>query len=142
MHDSSDDKQGPRDARIAELLRRRRQLDAELAELGGAELLAADSQALRESEEHFRLLVETVQDYAIFLLDAKGRVVSWNAGAARLKGYRREEILGHSVAVFYTPEDVAQGLPARELIGAVRMGHQEVEGWRVRKDGSRFLADR
>jgi len=97
--------------------------------------------ALRESEERFRLLVETVKEYAIFMLDVNGNVVSWNVGAERMKGYSPEEILGRSVAVFYPPEDAAQGLHVQELTMAAREGHHEVEGWRVRKDGSRFLAD-
>ncbi len=97
--------------------------------------------ALRESEELFRLLVEGVEDYAIFLLNVEGRIISWNAGAERMKGYRREEILGRSVAVFYLPEDVADGRPMQELYLAAQAGRYEVESWRVRKDGSQFLAD-
>ncbi len=139
---SNNDSQGPnRDAHIAELLRRRQQIDAELAELHGDDSPAADNKALWKSEEQFRLLVESVQEYAIFMLDAEGHVVSWNAGAERMKGYSPEEILGRSVAVFYTPEDVALGLHKKELADAARAGHHEVEGWRVRQDGSRFLAD-
>ena len=98
-------------------------------------------EALRESEERFRLLVETVKDYAIFMLDTEGHVLSWNAGAERMKGYTSEEIIGYSIAIFYTPEDIALGLHTLELTEAARTGHHEVEGWRVRKDGSRFLAD-
>lgn len=96
---------------------------------------------LRESEDRFRLLVDSVQDYAIFLLSPEGRVESWNAGAQRVKGYRPEEILGQPFARFYLPEDVAQGLPARLLARAAADGRVESEGWRVRKDGSRFWAD-
>lgn len=97
------------------------------------------ARALHESEEHFRLLVESVQDYAIFMLDAKGNVVSWNKGAERIKGYPSEEILGKSFAIFYTKEDIEQHVPERELELA-RSGPYENESWRVCKDGSLFLA--
>jgi len=98
-------------------------------------------QALHESEERFRLLVESVQEYAIFVLDPAGRVASWNAGAEAIKGYAAEEILGQHVAVFYTPEDVALGKPQAQLEAAAREGRVEDEGWRLRKDGNRFWAD-
>jgi PAS domain S-box-containing protein len=98
-------------------------------------------QALHESEERFRLLVESVRDYAIFMLDPAGRVASWNAGAEAIKGYAAEEILGQHFSVFYTPEDVASGKPQRQLDAAAREGRMEDEGWRVRKDGNRFWAD-
>ncbi|MEV4305598.1 PAS domain S-box protein [Nonomuraea sp. NPDC049624] len=97
-------------------------------------------QAMRDSEERFRLLVQNVVDYAIFMLDAQGRIVSWNAGAERIKGYRAEEIIGRHFSVFYPPEDVAAGKPAMELEVAVADGRWEEEGWRVRKDGTRFWA--
>ncbi|MEV4393136.1 PAS domain S-box protein [Nonomuraea sp. NPDC049607] len=97
-------------------------------------------QAVRDSEERFRLLVQNVVDYAIFMLDDQGRIVSWNAGAERIKGYRAEEILGTHFSVFYPPEDVAAGKPAMELEVAVADGRWEEEGWRVRKDGTRFWA--
>ncbi|MFI6922767.1 PAS domain S-box protein [Nonomuraea spiralis] len=97
-------------------------------------------QALRDSEERFRLLVQNVVDYAVFMLDAQGRIVSWNAGAERIKGYRAEEIIGAHFSVFYPPEDVAAGKPAMELEVAVADGRWEEEGWRVRKDGTRFWA--
>jgi hypothetical protein len=97
-------------------------------------------QALRESEERFRLLVESVKDYAIFMLDPEGRIVSWNAGAERLKGYRAEEIIGSHFSRFYPEEDLQAGKPARELETAVAEGRYEEEGWRVRKDGSLFWA--
>jgi len=96
--------------------------------------------ALRESEERFRLLVQSVREYAIFSLDPLGRVVSWNNGAERLKGYRAEEILGKHVSSFYLPEDVAAGRPERILEEAAQRGQSEDEGWRMRKDGSRFWA--
>ena len=97
-------------------------------------------EALRRSEERFRLLVEGVQDYAIFMLDPEGRVASWNLGAEKIKGYRSDEILGRHFSVFYPPEVVANGWPARELSLALSEGRLEDEGWRVRKDGSRFWA--
>jgi PAS domain S-box-containing protein len=96
------------------------------------------TEELRRSEEHFRLLVTTVLDYAIYMLDPQGRVASWNSGAERLKGYRAEEILGRSFATFYLPED--QDKPGRLLKIASRQGRADDEGWRVRKDGSRFWA--
>ncbi|MEU4724682.1 PAS domain S-box protein [Nonomuraea dietziae] len=98
-------------------------------------------QALRESEERFRLLVQSVVDYAIFMLDTEGHIVSWNAGAQRIKGYRADEIVGSHFSVFYPPEDVASGKPDRELEIAVVEGRLEDEGWRVRKDGTRFWAN-
>src|SRR5256714_14968465 len=98
-------------------------------------------QALHESEERFRLLVESVKDYAIFMLDPAGRVASWNAGAEAIKGYAAEEILGQHFSVFYTPEDLAGGKPQQHLETAERDGRMEDEGWRVRKDGNRFWAD-
>src|SRR3954469_5189723 len=88
-----------------------------------------------------RLLVESVRDYAIFALDAAGHVSSWNIGAERLKGYTRSEILGRHFSVFYPPQDIAAGKPDRELTDAQRDGSVEDEGWRVRKDGSRFWAN-
>ncbi|HEY2608426.1 MAG TPA: PAS domain S-box protein [Paraburkholderia sp.] len=98
-------------------------------------------EALRQSEERFRLLVDCVKDYAIFMLDPQGYVVSWNAGAARIKGYTREEIVGRHFSLFYVPEEAAAGKPARELAIARQLGHVEDEGWRVRKDGSTFWAN-
>src|SRR5829696_809884 len=92
-------------------------------------------------EQRFRLLVEAVVDYAIYMLDPTGRVVSWNAGAQRFKGYTEAEILGHHFSRFYTDEDRAAGVPARALATAAREGRFEAEGWRVRKDGARFWAN-
>jgi PAS domain S-box-containing protein len=94
--------------------------------------------ALRQSEERLRLLVEGVQDYAIYSIDPRGVITSWNTGARRIKGYAAEEIIGQNFSRFYTPEDVEQSLPARVLQTAKEEGHYEGEGWRVRKDGSRF----
>jgi len=94
----------------------------------------------RASEEQFRLLVESVVDYAIFMLDPKGIVTTWNLGAERIKGYRAEEIIGQHFSRFYLEEDVRAGLCDRELQQAAEVGRFECEGWRVRKDGSRFCA--
>jgi len=96
---------------------------------------------LRESEERFRLLVEGVQEYAIFQLDTDGKVVSWNAGAQRLKGYQPAEIIGQHFSVFYPQEDLMKDRPRDILARAARDGRSEDEGWRVRKDGSRFWAN-
>ena len=96
---------------------------------------------LRHTSERFRLVVQSVKDYAIFMLDADGHVLTWNEGAQRLKGYRPEEIIGRSFSAFYPPEDVLAGKPARLLSIAAAEGRVEDEGWRVRKDGSRFWAD-
>jgi PAS domain S-box-containing protein len=98
-------------------------------------------EALRESEERFRLLIDGVRDYAIILLDPKGHVVSWNAGAERIKGWTAREIIGRHFSVFYTPEDVKSGKAERELDTATREGRFEDHGWRVRKDGTRFWAN-
>jgi PAS domain S-box-containing protein len=97
-------------------------------------------QRLLESEEKFRLLVEQVKDYAIFILDAKGNVASWNQGARRLKGYSSDEIIGKHFSSFYTAEDLTSDKPARELAIAIREGRYEEEGWRVKKDRTRFWA--
>ena len=105
-----------------------------------AERKRAEEQ-LRESEESFRLLVEGVKDYAIFRSDLEGRVASWNAGAERIHGYRANEIIGQPFIVFYTPEDVERGKPEDQLKLAATQGRAEDEGWRVRKDGSRFWAN-
>jgi PAS domain S-box-containing protein len=97
-------------------------------------------QRLVERERRFRILVEGVIDYAIFLLDPSGVVTNWNAGAQKIKGYTAEEIVGHHFSRFYTNEDRAVGLPAKVLEIAVREGRYESEGWRLRKDGTRFWA--
>lgn len=96
--------------------------------------------ALRDSEERFRLLIQGVQEYGIYQLDPSGNVVSWNAGAARLMGYHAEEIIGRHFSVFYPKEDVQNRKPEHNLAEAARKGQSEDEGWRVRKDGSRFWA--
>ena len=94
-----------------------------------------------EESQMLQLLVENVRDYAIILLDSKGRVLSWNNAAERLKGWQSFEIIGKSIETFYTPEDVAAGKVATELRVAEQEGRFEDEGWRVRKDGSRFWAN-
>jgi PAS domain S-box-containing protein len=96
--------------------------------------------ALRASEEQFRLLVKSVTDYALYMLDPEGHVASWNAGAFRIKGYQEAEILGRHFSDFYTDEERRSGEPARNLRIAREKGSVEREGWRVRKDGSRFWA--
>jgi PAS domain S-box-containing protein len=96
---------------------------------------------LRESERRFRCFVEGVVDYALFTLDPDGTVVGWNSGAERIKGYRAEEIVGRHFSRFYTAEDQDRGLPGRALTIAARDGRFEAEGWRVRRDGSRFWAN-
>ncbi len=113
----------------------RQRLEAHLAERQRAEA------GLRESEDRYGQLVESIADYAIMLLDENGNVASWNPGAERMKGYRGDEILGKHMAVFYTPEDVTRGWPEELLRRAAAEGRVEDEGWRVRKDGSRFQAD-
>jgi PAS domain S-box-containing protein len=96
---------------------------------------------LQQSEERFRLLVDAVQDYAIFMLDPDGRVINWNSGAKRIKGYESAEIIGKHFSCFYPEDDLRNGKPAWELEVAAKEGRFEDEGWRVRKDGSRFWAN-
>ncbi|HET9599610.1 MAG TPA: PAS domain S-box protein, partial [Anaeromyxobacteraceae bacterium] len=100
----------------------------------------ARADALGESEERFRLFVEGVRNAAIYMLDAEGRVRSWNEGAARIKGWAEADVVGRHMSVFYTTEDVAAGVPERELEAAARDGQVEGESWRLRQDGSRFWA--
>ena len=96
---------------------------------------------LRESEELFRIQVESVKDYAIFMLNTQGNVLNWNAGAEQLKGYRAEEIIGKHFSCFYTEEERVANRPSDQLEQAATQGRTEDIGWRVRKDGSRFWAD-
>jgi len=103
-------------------------------------LFENQSPLLSQGERSFRLLVEAVTDYAIYLLNAQGCVLTWNAGAERSKGYRADEVLGKNFSMFFLPEDVAAGLPARELATAEREGRFALDGWRLRKDGTRFWA--
>ncbi len=93
------------------------------------------------TEETYRLLVESVKDYAIIMVDPEGIVCSWNEGARRIKGYNANEIIGKHLSVFYTPEDIRSGKTEKELSIAAKEGRFEDEGWRVRKDGSRFWAN-
>ena len=98
-------------------------------------------QAIRQNEERFRLVVESLQDYAVFMTDPEGRVSSWNLGAERILGWNQQEVISQRFGSFYTPEDQAQGLPVLVLSESVSEGRFEDEGWRVRKDGSRFWAN-
>ena len=100
----------------------------------------AAQQALFDAERHFRILVQGVTDYALFMLDPNGQVTSWNAGAQRIKGYLPDEIIGQHFSRFYTAEDFDAGVPKRALETARKTGRYEAEGWRVRKDGTRFWA--
>lgn len=97
--------------------------------------------SLKQSDDRFRVLVESIRDYAVFMLDRDGRVATWNTGAALIKGYQRDEILDKPIELFYTREDRESGRPARLLAQAASEGRVEDEGWRVRKDGTRFWAD-
>src|SRR5678815_1104431 len=89
----------------------------------------------------YQLIVEQTKDYAVFFLDPEGRIMSWNLGAQRIKGYALEEIVGRHFSIFYTRESVDSGWPQHELKVAAVEGRFEDEGWRVRKDGSRFWAN-
>ncbi len=101
-----------------------------------------DTPELRQlNEETYRLLVDSVKDYAIIMVDPQGKVRSWNEGAHRIKGYTADEIIGKHLSVFYTPEDARSGKTEKELAIAAKEGRFEDEGWRVRKDGSRFWAN-
>ena len=102
---------------------------------------AERASSLKESDERFRVLVESIRDYAVFMLDRDGRVQTWNTGAALIKGYQREEIIGKPIDLFYTREDRENGRPAMLLGRAASEGRVEDEGWRVRKDGTPFWAD-
>ncbi len=96
--------------------------------------------ALIDSEERFRLLIEGTRDYAIYMLDLDGTIVSWNSGAERIKGYSHVEAVGQHFSIFYTPEDREAGKPEHDLAQARAEGRVDEEGWRVRKDGIRFWA--
>src|SRR5215203_2429814 len=111
------------------------------AERGATPFAGDGTPLLLEGRGLHRLLVDSVRDYAIFALDVSGHVLSWNAGAERLKGYAAEEIIGRHFSTFYPPERIAEGFPTHELAVAAREGRFEDEGWRVRKDGSRFWAN-
>jgi PAS domain S-box-containing protein len=110
------------------------------AELKIASSLRESHEKLRQSEERFRLMVEEVKDYALFMLDPEGHVATWNTGAEQMKGYSADEIIGEHFSRFYTPEDIAEGKPQQALDIAAAQGKYVDEGWRVRRDGKRFLA--
>ena len=103
------------------------------------ELIEERVKELRRSEEGFRLMVDSVKDYAIFMLDRNGTIISWNKGAELLKGYKAEEIIGQHFSRFFTKEDIAAGKPSLLLKTTIETGQAESEGWRVRKDGTRFF---
>src|SRR5262245_20998519 len=103
--------------------------------------LGAAGQLEPTIEQRLQLLIDAVTDYGIFVLDPQGHIVSWNTGAQRLKGYSRAEIIGQHFSIFYPPEAVASGWPQEELRRAVAAGRFEDEGWRLRKDGTRFWAN-
>src|SRR6267143_341808 len=98
----------------------------------------SSSSALQDTAEQFHILVDSVEEYAIYLLDLNGNVITWNTGAQKIKGYSAEEIIGKNFASFYTAEDVAAGKPQRNLREASRRGYIRDQGLRVRKDGSTF----
>lgn len=128
-----------RKALEAQFLALNESLEARVADR--ARQLAATAAQLAETERRFHLLVDTVTDYAIFMLDMAGNVVSWNPGAERIKGYSSAEILGHHFSRFYTEDDRQKGLPRTALATAERTGKYEAEGWRCRKDGTTFVAN-
>src|SRR5690606_33445394 len=101
---------------------------------------AITAEALRRSEQQFSLLVQGVTDYAIYMLDTAGVITNWNSGAQHIKGYAAEEVIGTHFSRFYTPEEQEAGIPEKALTIAREKGRYEQEGWRVRKDGSRFCA--
>jgi PAS domain S-box-containing protein len=96
--------------------------------------------ALQDSEEQFRMLLDGIQDYAVFLMDARGRILSWNAGAERIKGYTSDQIIGHNFSCFFPPEEIKRGRPEEILRITAASGRHEEQGMRMRKDGSQFLA--
>jgi PAS domain S-box-containing protein len=119
------------------------QLTAELEDKvqGRTHELEAALRRLQESERSFQLLVESVTDYALYMLDPTGRVISWNSGAKRIKGYEAADIIGENFECFYSEQDRAAGVPAAGLRTAAREGRLETDGWRLRKDGTRFWAN-
>jgi PAS domain S-box-containing protein len=129
------------EARIEELKRdiaEREAAEKHLARMEGKRRVVEE--ALRESEERYRMLLDGIRDYAIYVMDSQGRVVSWNSGAERIKGYRADQIIGQSFSCFFPPEDIKRGRPEEILRLTAASGRHEEQGMRVRKDGSRFLA--
>jgi PAS domain S-box-containing protein len=130
---------------IADITERKRAAESEAkrsAELVEANaILEQKNREVEANEKRFRLMVDSVKDYAIFMLDAVGNVAGWNAGAQRIKGYQEREIVGRHFSAFYTEDDIAAGKPARALEKAAANGRVEDEDWRVRKDGTRFIAN-
>jgi len=116
----------------------RRAAEKRLAEMESKRRFVED--ALRESEERYRVLLDGIRDYAIFMMDPEGRVISWNAGAERIKGYKADQIVGQSFSCFFLPEDIRRGRPEEVLRITARDGRHQEQAMRVRKDGSRFLA--
>ena len=116
----------------------RKEAEEHLARIEERRRLGDD--ALRESEERYRMLLDGIKNYAIFMMDTQGRVLSWNAGAERIKGYTSDQIIGHNFSCFFPPEDIERGRPEEVLRIAAASGRYEAKGMRVRKDGSRFLA--
>jgi PAS domain S-box-containing protein len=116
----------------------RKQAEKHLAQIEAGRRLTED--ALRESEERYRMLLDGIENYAIFMMDPRGQIVSWNAGAERIKGYTADQIIGHNFSCFFPPEDIERGRPAEILQMTAASGRHEEQGMRVRKDGSRFLA--
>lgn len=124
--------------RAQELLEAAPDAEKQLTQLEVRRRLTED--ALRESEERYRMLIDGVHDHAIFMMDARGQIISWNAGAERIKGYRADEIVGKNFACFFPAEDIERGRPEEVLRLTALSGRHEEQGMRVRKDGSRFLA--
>jgi PAS domain S-box-containing protein len=116
----------------------RKEAEKHLAQVEVGRRLTED--ALRESEESYRILLDGIQNYAIFMMDPRGEIVSWNAGAERIKGYTADQIIGRNFSCFFPPEDIERGRPAEILRMTAASGRHEEQGMRVRKDGSRFVA--
>jgi PAS domain S-box-containing protein len=138
LHQTNQREIAARKSAEEELHRLNEGLERRAEERGGQ--LAQSLTKLEETERRFRLLVESVTDYAIYMLDPNGQIINWNPGAERIKGYSRQEIMGRHFSVFYTPEDLRDEIPVKALATATKTGKYEAEGWRVRKDGSRFWA--
>jgi PAS domain S-box-containing protein len=98
------------------------------------------AEALRESEERYRMLLDGIQSYAIFMMDPRGQILSWNAGAERIKGYSADQIIGRNFSCFFPPEEIERGRPEEILRMTAASGRHEEQGMRVRKDGTQFLA--